>query len=96
MLVRNRTAADQTDLCVELRKMFLLTTSSEKVFLSRLHQSFAKAAIVNHGISLSLRTEPREIHCCEVSNENSESILKTRHPRAWESFCASSTKRQRT
>ena len=61
VLVRNRTAADQTDLCVELRKMFLLTTSSENVFLSRLHQSFAKAAIVKHGISLSLRTEPRTV-----------------------------------
>ena len=60
VLVRNRTAADQTDLCVELRKMFLLTTSSEKI-LSRLHQSFAKAAIVKHGISLSLRTEPRTV-----------------------------------
>ena len=34
VLVRNRTAADQTDLCVEIRKMSLLTTSSEKNFES--------------------------------------------------------------
>ena len=51
MIVRNRTAADQTDLCIEVRKMFLLTTCSENVFLRRLQQAFVKAALVKHGIS---------------------------------------------
>ena len=32
VLVRNRTAADQTDFCVKVRTMFLLTTGSENVF----------------------------------------------------------------
>ena len=63
MLVRNRTAADQTDLCVAVRRMFFAYDRFRKClfFLSRLHQSFAKAALVKHGISCRPRTEPRSV-----------------------------------
>ena len=51
VLVRNSTTAEQADLCVKVRTKFLLTTDSENVFLSRLHQSFADAALVRYDIS---------------------------------------------
>ena len=41
-LVRNRTAAEQNDLYIKVRTMFLLTTG---------YQSFAKVALVRYDIS---------------------------------------------
>ena len=57
VLVRNRTAAEQTDLCVKVRTMFLLTAGSENVFKS-------SSRVVRKGgdreiwHQLSWRTEP--------------------------------------
>ena len=46
---------------------------------------------------LSLRTEPRTVKYNVVKCPMRQRVyLKTRHPSVWESFCASSAKRQRT
>ena len=58
MLVRNRTAADQTDLYVEVRRMFLLTTGSENAFFKSSSPVVRKDGARETWHQLSLSTEP--------------------------------------
>ena len=97
VLVRNCTAADQTDSYVEVRRKFLLTTGSENVFLESSSPIVRKGGARETWRPLSLRTETRTVKYnvvkCPMRQRDN---LKTRHPRVWESFSASSAKRQQT
>ena len=94
VLVRNRAAADQTDLCVEVRRMFLLTIGSD--FFESSSPVVRKGGARETWHQLSFRTEPRTVKYIVVKCPMRQRVnLKTRHPRVWESFCASSAK-QRT
>ena len=61
VLVRNRTASDQTDLCAEFRRTFLLTTGSENVFCEPSSPVVREGGARETWHQLSLRTEPRTV-----------------------------------
>ena len=85
VLVRNRTAAHQTDLHVEVRRMFLLTTGSD--FFESSSPVVRKGGARETWHQLSLRTEPRTVKYNVVKCPARQRVnLKTRHLRVWERF----------
>ena len=69
----------------------------QKMFFESSSPVIRKSSARETWHQLSLRTEPRTVKYNVLKCPMKLRVnLKTRHPRMWESFCASSAKRQRT